>query len=240
MKIAGITRVRNESGMIQNTLDHVANFVDVIYVYDDSSEDLTPMICEAHPAVELVVKNDWWDPTPQGRSRAEGMPRQKLYEYAKKEGADWVYCFDADEYIVPVDMDFKADTYYFRLFDYYITPSDVHENYLDRKWMGPEYRDIPMLFNTECNIQFTQRIPRGYGHNLQFGGYVRHYGKAYSVEQWEEDCKYYTEVRWKDRQPELRQRWLDRKGKAIHTESDFGRELITWDQRKNENIIVPI
>jgi hypothetical protein len=240
MKIAGITRVRNESGIIQNTLDHVAKFVDVIYVYDDASEDLTPNICEAHPAVDLVVQGDWWDPTPKGRAEAEGLPRHKLYEYAVKQGADWVYCFDADEYLVPVDIDFKADTYYFRLFDYYITPEDIDATYLEREWMGPEYRDIPMLFNTKFNLRFTQRVPRGYGRYMEFGGWVKHYGKAYSVEQWEEDCRYYAEVRWKDRRPVLRQRWLDRMGKAVHTKSDFDRPLITWEDRKNEDIIVAI
>ena len=44
--------------------------------------------------------------------------------------------------------------------------------------------------------------------------YCRHYGKSRSVEHWEETCDYYVR---------------DRKGRAIHTQSDFFmRPLFEW------------
>ena len=58
-------------------------------------------------------------------------------------------------------------------------------------------------------------------------GWVHHYGKAISVEEWENTCRYYAE-----HFPEpYRTKWRSRMGRAIHTESDFGRELIRWEDR---------
>lgn len=235
--IAGITRIRNEENIIQHTLDHVAKLVDKIYVYDDCSTDNTVAICEAHPAVEKVIKGKYWANTTQGRNTAEGTLRQAVYNEAVKGGADWVYYFDADELVEFSNIDFKADSYYFRLFDFYITDEDKNKNYLERKWMGCEYRDIPMLFKVKPGILFTQRIPRGIGVPI-FGGFVKHYGKAISVDQWEEACNYYGNLRWNTKQHRaLQQRWLNRKGKAIHTVSDFGGTLIKWKDRTNHRKI---
>ena len=69
-------------------------------------------------------------------------------------------------------------------------------------------------------------------------GHVKHYGKAISVEEWEATCSYYVENRWKGISDELRLRWERRKGKAIHTLSDFGGELIKWEDRRDADKIV--
>ena len=240
MKTIGITRVRNEALVIQNTLDWVADMVDEIHVFDDASEDSTPDICEAHPWVAKVFRNTEWLTTGAGRILAEKTYRQQLYRSAVAAGADYVYVFDADEYIEPdFSFDLMVDAYYFTLFDFYITTEDVDADYWERKWMGPEYRNIPMIFRVSSELDFTQRVPRGIGPNVKFGGYCKHYGKAMSVEQWDLDCEYYANVRWNNgRQPRLKLRWLDRIGKAIHTESDFGRQLITWEDRKDINKIM--
>lgn len=245
MKIIGITRVRNEVGVIENTLDHVSKFVDGIYVMDDASEDATVQVCEKHEKVRKVLVNRHWDSTPRGRNEAEGTLRQRIYEEALKEKPDWIYCFDADEYIEPIEETFNPTFpyYYFRLFDFYITEQDVDKHYLQRTYIGPECRDIPMLFNTSLNWIFHQRVPDlsgsdGFG---KFGGFVRHYGKAISVRQFEKDVDYYVNVRWNDsKYRELQERWRRRKGKAIHIVSDFGRPLITWDQRKDMRITVKL
>lgn len=245
---AGIALIRNEEAIIKNTLDHVSAFVDAIYIYDDCSTDNTVAICEAHPKVKGIIRGTAWDPTPMGRRQAEGRLRQKALQLAISKGAKWIYYFDGDEYIEPRDVTFKHNAYYFRLFDYYITPEDVDTPYLERKWMGPEYRDIPMVFKVTPQLRFTQRVPKGYFVNkytgrhgvVAFGGYVRHYGKAITVKEWEETCDYYVNYRWNGIQPVLQKRWEDRKGKAIHTLSDFGRGLITWDERFDGSKIVQI
>ena len=246
---AGIALIRNEEAIIQNTLDHVSTFVDNIYIYDDCSTDNTVAICEAHPKVKGIIKGTVWDPTPMGRRQAEGKLRQRVLQLAISKGAKWIYYFDGDEHIEFHNVTFEHPAYSFRLFDYYITPEDVDTPYLERKWMGPEYRDIPMVFKVTPDLRFTQRVPKGYfvnkyrgarGQEVAFGGYVKHYGKAITVKEWEDTCHYYTNYRWKGIQPTLEARWEARKGKAIHTLSDFGRELITWEQRFNKSKIVAI
>ena len=52
--IAGITKVRNEAHIIQQTLDNWSQYCDQIFVYDDASDDGTPDICNEHPAVVEV------------------------------------------------------------------------------------------------------------------------------------------------------------------------------------------
>jgi len=120
----GISRVRNESVVIKNTLDHVSRFMDTIIIYDDCSTDATPSICEAHPCVSKVIRGKKWDFTERGRNTAEGSLRQAAYLEALKMKAAWVYCFDADEYADFSSVDFNdlgVNTYAFRLFNFYIT-----------------------------------------------------------------------------------------------------------------------
>lgn len=233
MKV-GITRVRNEEQIIENTLDHVATLVDKIIVLDDASTDSTPDICKKHSAVEHVIINTRWDPTPQGRQNAEGSLRHHVYKQALLENPDWVYYFDADEYadFSLVDWD-NTDIhgYNLRLFDYYITEEDKNENYLERQWMGPEYRDILMLFRPNPKVLFRERIPYRVPGPYEIGGYVKHYGKAISIDEWEKTCDYYINHRGKDYIPMFTKKWQERKGKAIHTKSDFGFDLIKWEDR---------
>ena len=57
------------------------------------------------------------------------------------------------------------------------------------------------------------------------GLHCQHYGKALSVEHWEETCDYYIRHFPFDT---YGRKWRDRKGQAIHTQSDFMRPLYEW------------
>jgi len=234
MKIAAITRVRNESHIINDVLDHVSDLPGVhgIYVYDDCSTDSTANIAQHHPAVVQVIRGTTWASDPDGRNLAEGNLRTAALRAAQKDNPEWIYCFDADEFADFEGIDFSADAYRLRLFDFYITPEDVHKAYEERQWMGPEYRDILMLFRNQNNINFYQREPTIPGHyRVAQGGWVKHYGKAISVEDFEKTCDYYINYRGGSKLPQFTEKWRKRKGKAIHTQSDFGRPLITWGER---------
>jgi glycosyltransferase involved in cell wall biosynthesis len=230
--IAGITRVRNEEKIIANTLKHVSKLVDKIYIYDDCSTDNTVNICKKFGE---VIEGKNWESTPEGRNQMEGYGRQIPLELATKEGADWIYCFDADEYADFDGIDFTADAYRLRLFDFYITEEDKNKNYLHRKWMGPEYRDILMLFRSNSEIRFYQREPRlPNNYKVEQKGWVKHYGKAISIAEWETTCDYYINHRGDDNRFKMfKNKWTQRKGKAIHTKSDFGNKLIQWRDRFN-------
>jgi len=232
MKIVGITRVRNEENIILNTLNHVSNFVDEIYVYDDCSTDNTVDICKSHKKVKKVIEGTIWGSTSIQRRRAEGELRDIIYRESLYSNPDYVYYFDADEYEYPENLDFKYDTYSFRLYDFYITESDVNNNYLEREFMGPEYRDIIMMFKPNPNIKFTDRQPIGVSKNIGFGGYIKHYGKSISIEEWNKTCEYYVNTfgsHYKDR-------WFPRIGKAVHSVSSFGNSFIKWEDRKLKGI----
>lgn len=155
---------------------------------------------------------------------------------------DWFLYFDADERI---EYDFSRLTaydervacVYMKLFDFYITPEDMARPYAGdlvslRKWCGPEYRPIMFLFKHAPNRRWRWRRSRmpDIDHAIEFAvmdGYVRHYGKCISISHWEDTCDFYTA-----NAPHLAEKWRARKGKAVHTISDFGNPLITWEQRE--------
>jgi glycosyltransferase involved in cell wall biosynthesis len=235
MKIIGLTRVRNEQYIIQDTLDHMSEFCDKIVVYDDASIDRTPEICRYHPKVKEVISNKHWDSI---RSRAEWQNRRELLNVSKQHAGpdDWFVYMDADERIeFPWDIleVFSNDVIGFRckLFDYYITPNDIELHYSQRKYLGPEYRNILMIFRNLPTLDYSSSDQREVhlrdSRTVTSIGYVKHYGKALSLKQWNDTCEYYGRFF-----PKYSAKWNARRGKAIHRTSSFGNELITWDQKE--------
>jgi len=246
LKLVGITKIRNEELIIQDTLDHFAEFCDGIYVYDDCSTDRTVEICKNHKAVKSILEGESWD---TNRIWAETKNRLKILRHCQlTEFTDffphWIIFFDADERI---EFDFRFfdftrrvckefDAVRMRLFDFYITAQDVDKPYHKRRWMGPEYREIIMMFKHSPHLNFNlpdqREVTLKPNAKILNAGYVKHYGKAISVEEWEKTCDYYMTF-W----PEpYRSKWKSRKGKAIHTKSDFGRNLITWDEKDTKGV----
>lgn len=237
-KVRGITKVRNEADIIKETLDRWAEICDGgIYVYDDVSSDKTREICASHPAVREVIKGEFWDPD---REKAEWKNRQTALVAARHDASTegWIACFDADEHPYDLDdlsflSDDSIDAISMRLYDVYITPEDVDKNYLEREWIGPEFRTITMLFRDTPEAVFhlpDQRIPTlRPGAIAQVRGTVKHFGKGISVEQWEKTCDYYSRF-W----PKYAEKWQNRKGMAVHIDmlSDFGNPLIKWEDRR--------
>lgn len=221
--ITGITRVRNESLILEDTLAHFLGYCDHIHLYDDCSTDNTVEIASGFDAVTVIRGDEW------RKDRIAENTRHRALLLEKVEG--WCLCFDADERIVGGDFpDVEADAYTFRLFDGYLTQDAgpyVGGKLADlpRMW-GPEYRDIAMLFHKD-KAKYDrrgQREPTIKGRVEHSGVFVKHYGKCLSVEHWEETCRYYA-----DNFPQWRAKWNARKGKAIHKQSDFGRPLYEWD-----------
>jgi len=240
MNIIGITRIRNEQDIIKDTLDHWAKIcTGGIYVYDDASTDFTVKICRAHPAVKDMIEAKIWD---TNRERAEWTNRQSILALAKLHASpdDWFVYFDADERLVtgPVgqfwapffNVDVKAIAC--RLYDVYITPNDVSTNYEHRDWVGPEFRTIVMFFRNHPDLRYDtpdQRVvtlpnDRRF---VEVAGYIKHYGKGFSVKHWEDTCDYYI-----NHFPKYAEKWRGRKGKAIKIDmkSDFGNPLISFNE----------
>jgi len=234
--IIGITIIRNEGEIIKDTLDHFSKICKGgIVVVDDASTDDTLEQCLKHKAVIEVVKNTNWS---SDRIKAQGVLRNMAMGAVKKYDPKWLFYFDADERPEINIKKLNEDTFdvvALSLFDFYITPEDVDKSYKYRKKMGPEYRDIMMLFRYDPSIIFKKSdrepsLPSGYRRIVD--GYVKHYGKAISVEEWEATCDYYD----KNMRAQYGDKWAKRKGKAVHTESDFGLPLITWKEKEKKGV----
>ena len=60
-------------------------------------------------------------------------------------------------------------------------------------------------------------------------------GKSLSVAHWEETCDYYIRHFPFDT---YGKKWIERKGQAIHTESDFKRPLYEWGETLFANAVL--
>ena len=248
--LVAMTRMRNEALILPDTLEYLGRQVDAIVAYDDASTDETVEILRAHPKVAFVVANQAWEQDVEARKRAEGRHRGLLLDMARRQlPHEWMLCFDPDECVTGDMRRFVAglgeddcDAVRVKLFDAYLTPDD-HAPYtsdqalLDfRKFYGPEQRDILMLWRNRAGIGFAEgdgRTPRGMA-AVKTDLTCQHYGKSLSVEHWEETCDYYIrhfpfETYGK--------KWTERKGKAIHTDSDFGRPLHPWGETLFANAV---
>ena len=239
--LIGITRLRNEALILRDTLDFVGRHVDAIIAYDDASTDRTLELLRNHPKVALVLSNEVWETDIKARRLAEHRHRQLLLQCAREQLLfDWMFCFDADERITGDLRGFASgpraegcDGIRIQLFDAYMTPDDCvsyqpNQELLNfRRFYGPEQRDILMLWRNRAEVFFAEgneREPGGIG-QLRTELYCQHYGKSLSVEHWEETCDYYIKHFPFET---YGQKWLARKGKAIHTQSDFMRPLHEW------------
>jgi len=249
MGVRGITKVRNEAHIIQATLDNWAEYcTDGIHVYDDGSTDDTPGICRAHPAVNEVISSDLTDPD---RERAEWYCRHTVLHSARRfmdnsiGSNDWLCVFDADEHLEQFDVDVlegEDRVVACMLFDAYITPADADmigggftfdngHTWRNRKHVAPEFQIMPYFYRLprtwqeEAAFDFSvpdQRILVR-SETMALHGKARHFGKAISIEHFEAKCDYYASE-W----PKYAEKWAARKGKAVHTVSDFGNPLVLW------------
>jgi hypothetical protein len=247
--LIGMTRMRNEALVLPDTLDYLSGHVDAIIAYDDASTDETVEILRTHPKVSLIVANQVWEEDVEARKAAEGRHRGLLLDMARAElPHEWLLCFDPDERVTGNVRGFVAglsdetDAVRVRLFDAYMTPHDQAPYTSDqpllhfRKFYGPEQRDILMLWRNRPEIGFAEadgRTPRGMT-SVKTELYCQHYGKSLSVVHWEETCDYY--IRHFPHET-YGAKWEARKGKAIHTQSDFGRPLHAWGEALFANAV---
>lgn len=251
LPLVAMIRVRNEELILADSLEHLASLADIIVAYDDASTDNTNSILKSHPKVALIIENRRWLSSVEERQIAETRHRGLLLQETQARwNFRWCLCADADERYIGqirafVTMNVNESTpsgIRIRLFDAYLTPDDQFPyttgsalvNF--RKWFGPERRDILMLWRNSNSVEFfglDAREPKVPGLiDVQF--FCQHYGKSLSVAHWESTCDYY--INHFPYEP-YGKKWSARKGKAIHSTSDFGRPLFRWGEELFSNSI---
>lgn len=239
--LVALLRVRNEELILEDTLEHLATFADYICAYEDASIDSTREILKGHPKVALIIENDRWEPSIEGRLLAETSHRGLLLQETRAHfHYRWCMCCDADERYVGPIRDFVTapddglpSAVRIQLFDAYMTPGDKTPyrkgtpllNF--RRYFGPERRDILMLWKDSDLVSFAgldSREPK-VSCEPETRFLCQHYGKSLSDEHWESTCDYYvSHFPWVP----YGQKWATRKGKSVHQSSDFNRPLYEW------------
>lgn len=247
-KIIAMMRVRNEELLMMDSLNHIAGFADGILVLDDASTDRTAKIAMAHPKVIGVIENKRW--RSQHRIWEETAHRRFLLKMASKLKPEWFFYCDADERFEGDIRSFLLEdclpeitAIRINLLDAYITSEDQQDfragnkllNF--RKFFGIERREIIMAWRPSAMGEYFKpdsREPSIASGVIVSNFWCQHYGKAISIQDWETTCDYYI-----NNFPEIyRERWTARKGKAIHTRSDFNTELKTWEEAKRSSALM--
>ncbi len=70
--------------------------------------------------------------------------------------------------------------------------------------------------------------------SVETGLYCQHYGKSLSIAHWEETCDYYVQHFPYET---YGAKWEARKGKGVHTLSDFGHRLHAWGKELFANAV---
>jgi hypothetical protein len=128
-----------------------------------------------------------------------------------------------------------------QLFDAYMTPGDHAPYQADRKllgfrrFFGPERRDILMLWRNRLEVIFAKH------HGREPGGVERLEPVSIANTMVSrcrstvgETCEYYMRH---FRFDTCGRKWRDRKGRAIHTQSDFMRPLYEWGETLFANAV---
>lgn len=215
---------------------------------DDNSDDNSIEIARKHQKCLEIIKHK---KTILGdRSAEESVHRELLLRAAKKYRANWVLYQDADERFenpekvrkfMLKNIDGEISGIIFQLFDAYMTKGDYQayqkgKLFGFRKMFGIERRDILMAWKNVPSATYRTRVdmrePDGINRQKAIKRFfVQHYGKAISVQQWEETCDYYIK-----HFPQYAEKWKKRKGHGIHSDrSDFDTKLMCWEKVKKNS-----
>ena len=97
-KVICMLPARNAAAYIPGWLESVASFADGVVALDDGSTDGTAELLEAHPLVEILLRN----PRRDGfQGWHDSTNRNRLLQAAGLLDPDWVIGIDADELVPP-------------------------------------------------------------------------------------------------------------------------------------------
>lgn len=235
-KLIGLLRIKDEAAIIEDTLNHMAQFCKRVYVFNDASSDYTHQLCRLHPVVAQIISETKWD---NNQEFVQSAQRNTLLEFAKVQEpteSHFIY-MDADERICNYDFKDckKYDVVIMDLFNAVMTEEDdesmVHMP-LKRKYYDPAARQIPFIFSRKAMYHGgikCERYPKlppplpGVQPSVIKKGLVQHFGRAISHEEWDATCEHYI-----NNVPVLAEKWKGEKERGA-IRKDI-KNLKTWEE----------
>lgn len=245
MKIAIACRIYNEIDIIKDFIEYYKDIATGgFYFYDDGSNDGTYEFLKQNENVKHLEKGERKSMSTSYGKQNQHRHNMVMRAFNDLNDDDFVLLLDADEFVY-FNTDIKKlngfDEIKLNLFDLYITEKDRQLCWKDRKMFGPECRHLTFMVKKRYFKRIKHHRTIEVLNNPKYitAGFVKHIGKGLSVERWERKCDFYSQ---KTIPKSYIQKWLSRKGGAIHTDkSDFGRKLYEWDYLiKNPDIWVSI
>lgn len=139
LELCAVAMIRNEVDIIQPFLNHCAELFDRIYIVDVKSSDGTKEIIESFSDPRIVIELY----SVNRQEKYQGALMNSLSRKAFRDGADWVFFLDADEF---VDVESRS----------------VLENYLihfDSDVMSlPWINLIPSAYGTYSSFDMSQKF----------------------------------------------------------------------------------
>lgn len=176
MKIIGVCMIRDSQQYFDNILFRLENKVTEVILYDAlGTGDLTK-IYENNALVSKVIENKTLETNVYREEILIKKGYQLLFDEARKLSPDWIYVFEANELIefypdIPLN-DTRIEILSFRVYNNYFDQGHLNVDYVDKRVIGPEYEDIPMLFRPSLPLVFESRVPSKLK-NIKLGGYVK-------------------------------------------------------------------
>lgn len=233
MKIAIACRIYNEIDIIKDFIGFYKNIATGgFYFYDSGSDDGTYEYLEQNENVKHLEKGEHKSMSTSYYKQNQHRHDIVTRAFNDLDDNDFVLLLDADEFVyfnTDIESLKKFDEVKLNLFDLYITEKDKHLNWEDRKMFGPECRHLTFMIKKKYfkGVKDHRTIEVVNNPICTTAGFVKHIGKGLSVERWERKCDFYSQ---KTMPKSYIQKWLNRKGKAIHTDkSDFNRKLYEWN-----------
>ena len=185
--IIGFTRVWNEKDIIQEVIERNRHHFDELIVIDKGSTDGTWEILKSLN-LNYLFRIDI------GEDR-EAEDRKIGYRMAWMLGADWVFQFDSDEVLDPLNYPLQTilsqlpeeiDAVYFQLIDFFWNPSDpepfiVNGNYSvveHRKYIVKGHRWICRFCRPKPYIDYGSSVQRAKKPVFLYDVILRHYSRC--------------------------------------------------------------
>lgn len=226
---------------VRNAIDIVGDFINYyddfngFFFYDDHSSDGTKEFLLSHPRVIKVI-DDEKEKWSTDSWKMQNLQRQKICDelVAYCDPNDWLFLLDCDEFMIFNKKALDTESVVcLNLYDAVITKHDVDDHFLNRQWFEKFCREI--VFGVKAkdfrsvvsHRTIHTKSGRAVGKPV---GSVKHFGKARSIEKFNEKCDYYVKH---SPLSSYKKKWSSRKGNGL---VEINKNIhFNWDESFSNN-----